>query len=90
MTSLLTGKGGFLPELVKKVLERGMAAELTGHLGYERGDAAASEFPNSRNGSTPKVLDTEVGPVDVRFVQTCDRCGGRHGRPCSSGMTAST
>lgn len=28
----LTGEGGFLPELVKAVLERGLAAELTGHL----------------------------------------------------------
>jgi hypothetical protein len=32
----LTGPGGFLPELVKAVLERGLDAELTGHLGYER------------------------------------------------------
>ena len=31
----LTGEGGFLPELVKAVLERGLAAELTDHLGYE-------------------------------------------------------
>ena len=29
----LTGAGGFLPELVKAVLERGLAAELTEHLG---------------------------------------------------------
>ncbi len=29
----LTGQGGFLPEMVKAVLERGLAAELTGHLG---------------------------------------------------------
>jgi putative transposase len=29
----LTGDGGFLPELVKAVLERGLQAELTGHLG---------------------------------------------------------
>ncbi len=36
----LTGEGGFLPELVKAVLERGLDAELTGHLGYERGDPA--------------------------------------------------
>jgi len=36
----LTGEGGFLPELVKAVLERGMDAELTGYLGYERGDPA--------------------------------------------------
>ena len=31
----LTGQGGFLPEMVKAVLERGLAAELTEHLGYE-------------------------------------------------------
>ena len=29
-----TGEGGLLPELVKVVLERGLAAELTGHPGY--------------------------------------------------------
>lgn len=32
----LTGEGGFLPELIKSVLERGMNAELTSHLGYEK------------------------------------------------------
>ena len=61
----LTGEDGFLPELVKAVLERGMDAELTDHLGYERGDPAAAEFPNSRNGSTPKTLQSEVGPVGL-------------------------
>lgn len=34
----LTGEGGFLPELVKAVLERGMQVELTEHLGYEKHD----------------------------------------------------
>jgi putative transposase len=29
----LTGEGGFLPEMIKAVLERGLASELTGHLG---------------------------------------------------------
>lgn len=29
----LTGEGGFLPELVKRVLEAGLQAELTDHLG---------------------------------------------------------
>src|SRR5215217_9618130 len=55
----LTGEGGFLPEMVKAVLERGLAAELTEHLGYERGDPAGRGSPNSRNGSTPKTLATE-------------------------------
>ena len=38
--------------MVKAVLERGLAAELTEHLGYERGDPAGRGSPNSRNGST--------------------------------------
>ncbi len=63
----LTGPGGFLPEMIKAVLERGLAAELTGHLGYEIGDPAGRGSPNSRNGSTPKTVQTEVGavPLDV-------------------------
>jgi putative transposase len=44
----LTGDGGFLPEMIKAVLERGPAAELTGHLGYEKGDPAGRGSPNSR------------------------------------------
>ena len=59
----LTGEGGFLPELVKRVLEAGLQAELTDHLGYEKGDPAGSGSGNSRNGSTPKTLSTEIGPV---------------------------
>ena len=50
----LTGEGGFLPEMVKAVLERGLAAELTEHLGYERGDPAGRGGPNSRNGTHPE------------------------------------
>jgi len=63
----LTGAGGLLPEMVKAVLERGLASELSGHLGYEKGDPAGRGSPNSRNGTTPKTLATEVGdvPLDV-------------------------
>ncbi len=61
----LTGDGGFLPEMIKAVLERGLEAELTDHLGYERGDPSGAGSGNSRNGSTPKTLLTEVGPVDL-------------------------
>jgi putative transposase len=61
----LTGEGGFLPELVRSVLERGLATELTEHLGYEKGDPAGRGSPNSRNGTTPKTLGTEVGPVPL-------------------------
>ena len=61
----LTGSGGLLPELVKAVLERGLQAELTEHLGYEKGDRAGRGSPNSRNGTTGKTLATEVGEVPL-------------------------
>ncbi len=67
----LTGQGGFLPELVKAVLERGMDAELTDHLGYERGDPGGRGSGNSRNGTTPKRVGTEVG--DIGLDQPRDR-----------------
>ena len=69
----LTGEGGFLPEMIKAVLERGLGAELTDHLGYEKGDPAGRGSPNSRNGSTPKTLATEVG--DVALATPRDRAG---------------
>src|SRR5215207_2917773 len=40
----LTGDGGFLPELVSRVLEAGLQAELTDHLGYERHDRGRSRL----------------------------------------------
>ncbi|TQC43115.1 IS256 family transposase, partial [Rhodococcus sp. WS4] len=63
----LTGEGGFLPELVKAVLERGLDAELTSHLGYQRGERSSGEAGNARNGTSPKTVATEVGdvPLDV-------------------------
>jgi putative transposase len=61
----LTGEGGFLPELVKRVLEAGLQAELTDHLGYEKHDRAGHGSGNSRNGFIPKRLGTEVGDVDL-------------------------
>jgi putative transposase len=69
----LTGEGGFLPEMIKAVLERGLQAELTDHLGYEKGDPAGRGRANSRNGSTPKTLATEVG--DVAIGTPRDRAG---------------
>jgi len=67
----LTGAGGFLPEMIKTVLERGMGAELTDHLGYAKGDPAGRGSGNSRNGTSPKTVGTEVG--DIRLDQPRDR-----------------
>ena len=69
----LTGPDGFLPEMIKAVLERGMAAGLTDHLGYEKGDPAGRGSGNSRNGTTPKTVAIEVG--EVVLDQPWDRSG---------------
>jgi transposase-like protein len=61
----MTGADGLIPGLIKAALERGLAAELTGHLGYERGSPEAVAFSNSRNGSTPKTVSTQVGDVEL-------------------------
>nr|WP_249715029.1 IS256 family transposase [Micromonospora sp. NBRC 107566] len=80
----LTGEGGFLPEMIKAVLERGLAAELTGHLGYEKGDPVGWGSPNSRNGSSPKTLATEVG--DVPLAVPRDRAGSFEPRLVPKGV----
>src|SRR4051794_4818410 len=69
----LTGEGGFLPEMVKAVLERGLQAELTEHLGYERGDPTGLGSGNSRNGTSPKTVASEVGDIDLAVPR--DRAG---------------
>jgi transposase-like protein len=59
----LTGEGGFVPGLIKAALERGLRAELTEHLGYEHGDPEARFYENSRNGTTPKTVSSEIGDL---------------------------
>jgi putative transposase len=61
----LVGEGSLLAELTKKLLERGLDEELTDHVGYDRGDPAGRGSGNSRNGTTPKRVLTDVGPVDL-------------------------
>lgn len=69
----LTGPDGFLTQMLKLVLERGLAAELTEHLGYGKHDPAGRGSGNSRNGTTPKTVLSEVGPVAVDVPR--DRVG---------------
>jgi putative transposase len=67
----LTGPEGFLPEMVKAVLERGLQAELTSHLGHEVGERPLGG--NVRNGSTPKRVSTEIGSIGLNTPR--DRAG---------------
>ena len=69
----LVGEGGLLPGLIKLVLEGALEAELTDHLGYEKGDKAGAGSGNSRNGTSRKTVRTEVGPVELDIPR--DRAG---------------
>ena len=80
----LTGEGGFLPEMIKAVLERGLQTELSEHLGYEKGDPAGRGSPNSRNGTSPKTLATEVGEVPLAVPR--DRAGSFQPRLVPKGV----
>ena len=68
----MTGADGLIPGLIKAALERGLAAELTGHVGYAKGAREASAYVNSRNGHTPKTIATQVGEVDLAVPRDRD------------------
>ena len=61
----ITGPGGLLTQLAGRVIETALGAELTGHLGYPAGQAPPGGAGNVRNGSTPKTVGTELGPVRI-------------------------
>jgi putative transposase len=69
----IDGKDGLIQELIKAVLGRGVQAELAAHVGYGKGDADASAYENSRNGTFPKTLATSVGKVAIDVPR--DRLG---------------
>jgi putative transposase len=62
----ITGPGGLLTQLAGRVIETALGAELTEHLGYPPGQAPPGGAGNHRNGTTPKTVQTELGPVEVR------------------------
>jgi putative transposase len=66
----LTGAGGFLPEMTRRVLEAGLQAELTGHLGYDKHDRSGSS--NARNGAMSKTMSSEVGDFELNTPRDRD------------------
>ena len=61
----LLGPEGLLTGIASKLLSKAMGVELTDHLGYEQGDRAGWGSGNSRNGTSPKTVLTDAGPVSV-------------------------
>src|SRR6476620_12091277 len=68
----LTGHSGLLKGMLKASLERGLDAELSDHVGYDRGDPDAVLFPNSRNGTFPKTVASEIGDVELAIPRDRD------------------
>lgn len=62
----LTGEGGLLQRLTKRVLESALEGEITDHVGYDKHDPAGQNSGNSRNGHQSKTVITDGGPVEVR------------------------
>jgi len=66
----LLGPGGLLTQLKGALLQRILEGELTSHLGYEKHQVTDAE--NSRNGHTPKTVQTESGPVTIEVPRDRD------------------
>jgi putative transposase len=81
----LLGPEGLLSQVTRAVLERALAEEMTGHLGYEKHDPAGRGSGNSRNGSTPKTVLTDVGAVDLAVPR--DRAGSFEPKIVRKGQT---
>ncbi len=68
----LTGPDGLLKQLTAALVERAIEAEMTDHLGYEKGDPAGRNGSNSRNGKSRKCLKTERGEVEIEVPRDRD------------------
>ena len=62
----LLGPDGVLTELTSRIMNRALDAEMTEHLGYERGDPAGWGSGNVRNGSYPKTVLTDAGGIPIQ------------------------
>src|ERR1700680_4563556 len=87
----LTGDDGLFKQLKKALIERALGAELTEHLGYEKGDPAGRGSGNSRNGTSPKTILTEDGEIDRAPPRAGRAPSSRSGSPrARRGSTALT
>ncbi len=81
----LMGDAGLFKQLKKALMERALGAELTHHLGYEKGDPAGRGSGNSRNGHSVKTVLTEDGELDLSVPR--DRAGTFEPRIVPKGRT---
>ena len=61
----LLGEDGLFKQLKKRLVERALGAELTEHLGYEKGDPAGQGTGNSRNGYSSKTVVGDDWAIEI-------------------------
>lgn len=66
------GQNGIIKRLTAALVERALQAELEDHLGYERYGAIPADKKNVRNGTTPKTVQTETGPLELQIPRDRD------------------
>jgi putative transposase len=66
----LSGPGGLLSQLAGRVVEAALEAEMTEHLGHPPG--GVPQGANVRNGSTPKTVQSDLGPVEINTPRDRD------------------
>lgn len=68
----LTGEGGLLQQLTKRLLESALEGEITDQLRYDKHDPVGKDGGNSRNGKRSKTVLTDVGPVEITVPRDRD------------------
>jgi putative transposase len=76
---------GLCKQLKKALIERVLGAELTEHLGYEKGDRLGRGSRNSRNGTSPKTILTGDGEIEISVPR--DRAGSFEPQLITKGQT---
>ena len=61
----LLGEDGIFRQLKKRLLERALNAEMSEHVGYDKGERSGRRGANNRNGHTAKTVLTDEGSVSL-------------------------
>jgi len=81
----LLGEEGLFKQLKKALIERALGAELSDHLGYEKGDPAGRGSGNNRNGLSTKTILTGDGEIEIGVPR--DRAGSFEPQLIPKGQT---
>jgi len=68
----LCGPDGVMNQLIGRLITRAMSAEMSHHLGYERGDAAPAGQTDRRNGTSTKTVRSGSGEVEIEVPRDRD------------------